>query len=126
MAHDIDGFVLPVPRNQVEAYRRLVEAVAAIWKEHGALDYREFVGDDLMLDGTRSFADVAGASVDDVIVFGWVAFESREARDVANERVATNPRMARLIDASNAGFDARRMVYGGFRSLVPSVDADDG
>ena len=126
MAHYIDGFVLPVPRNRLEAYRRLVEAVSAIWKEHGALDYREFVCDDSMLEGTRSFTDVVAASADEVIVFGWVVFESREARDVANQRVAADPRMASLIDASITGFDARRMVYGGFRSFVPSVDANAG
>ena len=124
MAHYIDGFVLPVPRDRLRAYRRLVEAVSEIWKEHGALDYREFVGDDLMLEGTRSFTDVVAASADEVIVFGWVVFESREARDVANQRVAADPRMATLIAASNTGFEARRMVYGGFQSLVPNVDAN--
>jgi uncharacterized protein YbaA (DUF1428 family) len=124
MGHYIDGFVLPVPRDRLAAYRRLVEAVSEIWKEHGALDYREFVGDDVMLEGTRSFTDVVAASADEAIVFGWVVFESREARDVANQRVAADPRMATLINASNTGFEARRMVYGGFQSLVPNVDAN--
>ncbi|TVR96145.1 MAG: DUF1428 domain-containing protein [Trueperaceae bacterium] len=126
MAHYIDGFVLPVPRNRLEAYRRLVEAVSKIWKEHGALDYREYVGDDVVVEGTRSFTDVVAASADEAIVFGWVVFESREARDSANQRVAADPRMASLIDASNTGFEARRMAYGGFQSFVPSVDANAG
>ncbi len=118
MADYIDGFVLPIPRDRLDAYRRVVEAVAKIWKEHGALDYREYVGDDLMLEGTRSFTDLVSATDDEVIVFGWVTFESREARDLANEKVAADPRMAELVDASKTGFDAERMAYGGFRSFV--------
>jgi uncharacterized protein YbaA (DUF1428 family) len=124
MTHYIDGFVLPVPRDQLKTYREVVEKVAEIWKEHGALDYSEYVGDDFSLEGTRSFADVANAKKDEAIIFGWVAFESREARDLANERVASDPRMADLINplthTSRPIFDANRMVYGGFRSLVQS------
>jgi len=118
MAQYIDGFVLPVPRSRLDDYKCLVEAVAEIWKEHGALDYREYVGDDLNLDGTRSFTDLIAATEDETIVFGWVVFDSREARDLANEKVATDSRMADLIDSSNSGFDAKRMAYGGFQSLV--------
>jgi uncharacterized protein YbaA (DUF1428 family) len=103
MAHYIDGFVLPISRNCLDEYRRLVEAVSEIWKEHGALDYREYVGDDLMLEGTRSFTDVIAATEGEAIVFGWVVFESREARDLANEKVAADPRMADLINSSNSG-----------------------
>lgn len=126
MAHYIDGFVLPVSRKHLDRYRRLVEAVSDIWKEHGALDYMEYVGDDLMLEGTRSFTDVLAASEDEVIVFGWVVFESRAARDLANEKVAADPRMADLINASNSGFEANRMAYGGFQSFVPSSNSNTG
>lgn len=118
MAHYIDGFVLPIPHDRLDDYRSVVESVAAIWKEHGALDYREYVGDDLTLEGTRSFTDAITAGEGDAVVFGWVEFESREARDLANEKVAGDPRMADLINSSNTGFDAERMAYGGFRSLV--------
>lgn len=126
MTQYIDGFVLPVPRDQLNTYREVVGKVAAIWKEHGALDYLEFVGDDLNLEGTRSFTDIANAKEHEAIIFGWVAFESREARDLANKQVAADPRMTDLIDllteASRPIFDAERMVYGGFRSLVQSFD----
>ena len=118
MTQYVDGFVLPVPRDRLDEYRRLSEAVAAIWKEHGALDYREFVGDDMTLEGTRSFVDVVDATEADAVVFGWVAFPSREARDLANAKVAADPRMAGLVDSSNSGFDAKRMVYGGFKPLA--------
>ena len=118
MAIYIDGFTLPIPRDRLNDYKRLVKAVAEIWKEHGALDYHEYVGDDLTLDGTRSFTDLLTAKEDEAIVFGWVVFDSREARDLANKKVANDPRMVDLIDSSHSGFDATRMAYGGFKSLV--------
>jgi len=126
MAHYIDGFVLPISRDRLDEYKRLVEVTAEIWKEHGALDYREYVGDDLTLKGTRSFTDLAATTKGEAIVFGWVEFESREARDLANEKVAADPRMADLIDSSNSGFDVKRMAYGGFQTLVPSSNANAG
>ena len=126
MAHYIDGFVLPVPRSRLDDYRQLVEAVADIWREHGAIDYREYVGDDLELAGTRSFTDLVAAADDETIVFGWVVFESRAARDMANEKVAADPRMADLVESSNSGFDAGRMAYGGFRPLARSSGARPG
>ena len=125
MAQYIDGFVLPISRDRLDEYKRLVEATADIWKEHGALDYREYVGDDMMLEGTQSFTDLAAAGEDEVIVFGWVEFESREARDLANKKVAADPRVADLMSSSDSGFDAKRMAYGGFHSLVRLSRADD-
>ena len=120
MSNYIDGFALPIPRDRLTDYKRVVEAVAAIWKEHGALDYFEYVGDDLKLDGTRSFVDLLAANDQESVIFGWVVFESRKARDVANKRVAADPRMADLIESSDSGFDSTRMAYGGFQSLVPT------
>ena len=118
MAEYIDGFTLPIPRDRLSAYQHVVQNVAAIWKEHGALDYREFVGDDLQIEGTGSFNTMAGAQDDEVVIFGWVVFASREKRDRANALVADDPRMAQLIDAEKIGFDAQRMAYGGFHSLL--------
>ena len=118
MANYVDGFVLPLSREDLAKYRRLVEQVAVIWKEHGALDYREYVGDDHGLEGTRSFLDSTGAAEHEVVIFGWVEFASREARDAANEKVASDPRMAALMGAADSGFDAQRMCYGGFAPLV--------
>lgn len=123
MSNYIDGFVLPISRERLAEYRRLVEAVAEIWKEHGALDYREYVGDDLKLDGTSSFTDLVAATESEAILFGWVEFESREARDLANEKVAADPRMVDLINSTYSGFDARRMAYGGFQLFVRSSSA---
>lgn len=126
MANYIDGFAVPIPRDRLNEYKRLVEAVAEIWKEHGALDYFEYVGDELELEGTRSFTDALAATEDETIVFGWVVFDSREARDLANEKVANDPRMPDLINSSDSGFDAKRMAYGGFQSLVQASNANAG
>ncbi|WP_218396082.1 DUF1428 domain-containing protein [Alteromonas lipotrueae] len=124
MANYIDGFVFPLSRNHLNEYKRLAESVAQIWKEHGALDYFEYVGDDMSLEGTRSFTDVVAATDNEIVVFGWVVFDSRETRDLANEKVSSDSRVVDLINSSNSGFDAKRMVYGGFNSLVRTCDVN--
>ena len=122
MTHYIDGFVFPIPRDRVNEYKGIAEAVAEIWKEHGAIDYLEYVGDDMEREGTRSFTDLVAATQHEVIVFGWVVFASSQARDLANDKVEADPRMmdlvAPLIDPSNPVFDGNRMAYGGFKPLV--------
>lgn len=122
MAPYIDGFIVPIPRAQLETYKASAEQIAAIWKEHGALEYCECVGDDLEIEGTRSFNKIAGAGEDEVVIFGYTVFPSREARDQACAQVPADPRIpdlvAPLIDPSRFIFDASRMVYGGFQTLV--------
>jgi uncharacterized protein YbaA (DUF1428 family) len=118
MSQYIDGFVLPIPRARIDDYRRVAEAAAEIWKEHGALEYWECLGDDLKGEGLRSFSDLVTASEGETVVFAWVVFESREARDAANEKICSDPRMATLIDPENPIFDSSRMAYGGFKPLV--------
>lgn len=121
MKHYIDGFVLPIPSDQLSVYKEVVKKVAEIWKEYGALNYSEYVCDDFSLEGTKSFAEITNANKNESIIFGWVVFESREARDLANKKVAEDPRMADLINPltnkSNPIFDAERMVFGGFKPL---------
>ena len=118
----IDGFVFPIPRIHLDQYQEIAEQVAAIWKEHGALSYLEYVGDDMSYEGTRSFVNMVDANEDEVIIFGWVVFESREDRDIANQKVHNDARMidlvAPIIDPSNMIFNPMRMAYGGFRPLV--------
>lgn len=124
MANYIDGFVLPVPRIHLDEYKRVAEKVAEIWKEYGALAYFEYVGEDLKLEGTRSFIDVVDLKADEVVVFGWVLFPSKETRDLANKQVPDDQRMIALVapltESTKLVFDAGRMVYGGFQSLVRS------
>lgn len=124
MSNYIDGFALPIPRKYLKEYKAVAKKVAAIWMEHGALAYFEYVGDELQLQGTRSFPEALDATADEAIIFGWVVFESREARDFANKRVAADARMVELIapltNPKKLVFDAQRMVYAGFKPLVQS------
>tara|TARA_B100000780_G_C21021125_1_gene409265 strand:- start:504 stop:881 length:378 start_codon:yes stop_codon:yes gene_type:complete len=124
MGNYIDGFVFPIQKKHTDAYKAIAEKVAEIWKEYGALAYFEFIGDDLRLEGTRSFTDVIDVSEDEEVVFGWVVFPSKEVRDIANKKVPEDSRMetlvAPLFNTEKPIFDARRMVYGGFKPLVKS------
>ena len=124
MENYIDGFVLPVPQIHLNEYKSVSEKVAEIWKEYGALAYFEYVGQDLKLEGTRSFIELVDLKEDEVIVFGWVIFPSKEIRDRANKQVPADSRMTDLVtpltDPKRLIFDAERMVYGGFHPLVQS------
>lgn len=118
MSAYVDGYVFPIPSNKLSEYKQLAERVALIWKEHGALDYREYVADDLHLDGTRSFDELMNSDETETIIFGYVTFASRSARDLANQSVPNDPRVSEIINSTNTGFDVSRMFYGGFKSLV--------
>ncbi|MBR9860558.1 DUF1428 family protein [bacterium] len=122
MSNYIDAFVFPIAEKYLNEYKEIVEQVAEIWKEYGALSYNEFVGDDLHLEGTRSFIDAIEVKADDEVIFGWVVFPSKVVRDEANRKVPVDPRMeklvAPLVDPKRMIFNADRMVYGGFKALV--------
>jgi uncharacterized protein YbaA (DUF1428 family) len=122
MENYIDGFVLPVPRIHLNEYKGVAEKVAEIWKEYGALQYFEYVGEDLKLEGPRSFIELVDMKEDEVVIFGWVLFPSKEVRDRANKQVPADSRMTELVapltDPKRMIFDAERMVYGGFQPLV--------
>ncbi len=122
MKNYIDGFVLPIPRIYLDEYKKVAEKVAGIWKEYGAIAYFESVGDDLSLEGTKSFIETLEANEDEVIIFGWVVFPSKEIRDLANKKVPIDPRMTELVkpltNPNKLIFDGSRMVYGGFQLLV--------
>jgi len=122
MTNYIDGFVLPVPRIYLDEYKKVAKQVAGIWKEYGAIAYFEYLGDDMTLEGTKSFIEAVDAKEDEEIVFGWVVFPSKEVRDLANKQVPMDPRMTELVvpltNPERLIFDASRMVYGGFNPLV--------
>ena len=122
MSNYIDGFILPIPQKHLEEYKQVAKLVAEVWKEYGALAYFEYVGDDMKLEGTRSFTEAVKSKEDETVIFGWVVFESKEARDNANAQVPHDKRMAELVgpltDPARLIFDAERMVYGGFKPLV--------
>lgn len=122
MTNYIDGFVFPIRKIYLSEYKKVAEKVAEIWKEHGAIAYFEFVGDDLHLEGVKSFITTIEVKEDEEIIFGWVVFPSKEIRDSANEKVFTDPRVTELLapltDPKKIIFDSSRMVYGGFKPLI--------
>ncbi|QTN39795.1 DUF1428 domain-containing protein [Cryomorphaceae bacterium] len=124
MSSYIDGFVFPIAEAQLEAYKEVADQVARIWVEHGATSYREFYGDDLRLEGTRSFTDVAEVKEGEVVIFGLTIFPSKAARDGAFQKVLDDPRMRALekplMQGDSPIFDPSRMVFGGFRELINS------
>lgn len=115
----VDGFVIPVPKKNVEAYRRIARKAGKVWKEHGALEYRECVGDDLkVMTGLTMFTKAARAKPNETVMFSWIVYKSRAHRDRVNARVMKDPRIANMMDMNAMPFDAKRMVYGGFRTIV--------
>lgn len=122
MNNYIDGFVFPIPKEHLTQYKEVAVQVSEIWKEYGAISYHEYVGDDFSLEGTKSFIDNVEAKENEVVIFGWVVFPSKEIRDAANLKVPQDARMAELVtpimNPEKLIFDARRMIYGGFKSLI--------
>jgi uncharacterized protein YbaA (DUF1428 family) len=113
----VDGFVLPVPRKNLPAYQRLAQKAGRIWQEHGALEYRECVGDDLDVKMGRSFPRQLKLKRGETAVFSWIVYRSRAHRDQVNAKVMKDPRIAGM-DPKGMPFDVKRMVYGGFKTLV--------
>lgn len=118
MARYVDGFVLPLPKKNVEAYRRIAQKASRVWREHGALEYRECVGDDLDVKLGMSFPRRVKSKPGETVVLAWIVYKSRAHRDRVNAKVMKDPRTAKMIDPKNMPFDVKRMVYGGFKVLV--------
>lgn len=118
MAHYVDGFVVPVPTRNLDAYRRMAELAGKVWKEHGALEYREFVADDVKPGKVTSFPQSVQLKDDETVVFAWIVYESREERDRINAKVMEDPRIKDSMDPKTMPFDGMRMFWGGFKGLV--------
>lgn len=115
--HYVDGFVLPVPRAHIEAYRRLAQDAGKVWMEYGALQYWECVGDDVPMGKRTSFPQAVQLQDNETVVFSWIIYASREERDRINAAVMKDPRIAGM-DPASMPFDAKRMFWGGFQTLV--------
>ena len=113
----VDGYVLPVPRKNMLAYGRIARKAGKIWREHGALQVRECVGDDLDVKGMVPFPRRIKLKRGETVVFSWIVFKSRAHRDRVNAKVVKDPRLYKL-DPKSMPFDCKRMVYGGFKVLV--------
>jgi uncharacterized protein YbaA (DUF1428 family) len=113
----VDGFVVPVPKNNIEVYKRFSEMAGRVWKEHGALEYVECVADDVKPGKVTSFPQAVKLEADEVVVFSWIVYESREHRDRVNAAVMSDPRL-KDMDPKSMPFDAMRMFFGGFTVLL--------
>ena len=114
----VDGFVLPVPKKNLTAYRRMAQKAGRVWREHGALDYKEFVGDDLKVKGLVSFPRLAKPKPGETVVFAYIVYKSKAHRNQVNAKVMKDPRLAKMMDPKKMPCDIKRMAYGGFRVLV--------
>jgi uncharacterized protein YbaA (DUF1428 family) len=114
----VDGYVLPVPKKNLPAYRRMAQKAGKIWREHGALEFRECVGDDLNVKMGVPFPRMIKLKPGETVVFSWIRFKSRAHRDRVNAKVMKDPRLASMMDGKSMPFDFKRMLYGGFKGLV--------
>ena len=114
----VDGFLLAVPKKNLQAYRRMSEKAGKVWREFGALEYRECVGDDLKVQMGLPFPKLMKLKPGETAVFSWIVYKSKAHRDSVNAKVMKDPRIANMCDPKNPPFDMKRMCYGGFKILV--------
>lgn len=114
----VDGFVLPLPKGKVETYREVASKCGAIWREHGALQFRECIAEDVKSGTLTSFPQSVNLQPDETVIFSWIVYESRAHRDEVNDKVMKDPRMADMMKPEAMPFDGKRMIYGGFEVLV--------
>ncbi len=118
MPEYVDGFVLVVPKKGLENYKKIAKVASKIWREHGALDYRECVGEDLNIKMGVPFRKLTKAKPSEVVIFAFITYKSKKQRDSINKKVMADPRMASLCDPDKPPFDMKRFSYGGFETLV--------
>lgn len=114
----VDGFVLPVPKKNLKAYARIATIAGKIWKEHGALEFRECVGDDLAVKWGVPFTKMIKLKPGETVIFSFIVFKSRAHRDQVNAKVMKDERLNQAMEKAKMPFDVKRMVYGGFKTIV--------
>jgi len=114
----VDGFIVAVPKKNVEAYRRMARKAGKIWREHGALEFHECVADDVAKGKLTSFPRSVKLKPSETVMFSWITYKSRKDRDRVNAKVMADKRLAKMMDVKSMPFDAKRMIYGGFKSIV--------
>jgi uncharacterized protein YbaA (DUF1428 family) len=114
----IDGFVVPVPKKNVKAYRAMATRAGKIWMEYGALSFHENVANDVKPGKWTSFPQSVKLKKDEVVMFSWIVYKSRKDRDRINKKVMADPRLAKMMKGKDLPFDGKRMIYGGFKTLV--------
>ena len=114
----VDGFIVPVPSKQLASYRSMARKAGKVWREHGAIDYREWVADDVKVGKLTSFPRSVKLKPREVVVFSWITYKSRKDRDRINAKVMKDPRMETMMKGEKPPFDGKRMIFGGFEVLV--------
>ena len=114
----VDGYVLPVPKKNVAAYRRMAQKAGKVWRDHGAFEYIECVADDVKPGKQTSFPQSVKLKVGETVVFAYIVYKSRAHRDRVNAKVMKDPRLANMMDPKALPFDGKRMFWGGFKVLV--------
>jgi len=118
MAHCVDGFVVPVPKKNLDAYRRMARKAGKIWREYGALEYFECIADDVQPGKLTSFPQSVMLKPGETVMFSWIVYKSRKQRDQVNAKVMKDPRLAPMMDLKNMPFDGKRMFWGGFKTII--------
>ncbi|MGH8642522.1 MAG: DUF1428 domain-containing protein [Burkholderiales bacterium] len=114
----VDGFVLPVPKKKLQAYRRMAQKAGKVWRDHGALEFRECVADDVKPGKRTSFPQSVKLKKGETVFFSYIVYKSRAQRDRVNAKVMKDPRIKAMGDFKDMPFDVKRMIYGGFKVLV--------
>ena len=114
----VDGFVIPVPKKNVKAYLKMAKKAARVWKDHGALEVRECVAEDVKVGKWTSFPRSVKQKPGETVFFSWIVYKSRKDRDKVNAKVMKDPRLADMMSQDNRTFDGKRMIYGGFTVSV--------
>ncbi|HKX55017.1 MAG TPA: DUF1428 domain-containing protein [Xanthomonadales bacterium] len=118
MARYVDGFVIPVKKDRLEDYKKMARLACKVWMELGAIDYVECVADDVEVGKRTSFPRSVKLKEDEVVVFAYIGYKNRATRDRVMKKIMEDPRLAQYADAKNLPFDAKRMFFGGFKSIV--------
>ena len=114
----VDGFIVPVPKKKLDAYRALARKAGKVWREHGALEYRECVAEDVKPGKLTSFPQSVKLKPQETVVFSWIVYKSRKHRDRVNAKVMKDPRLADMMDFKKLPFDGKRMIYGGLEMML--------
>ena len=114
----VDGFVVPVPRKNLPAYRRMARKAGKVWREHGAVEYKEWISDDVKVGKLTSFPRSVKLKPGETVVFSYIVYKSRAHRDRVNAKVMKDPRLADMMDPKSTPFDGKRLIYGGFKKLI--------
>jgi uncharacterized protein YbaA (DUF1428 family) len=114
----VDGFILPVPKKNLRAYRAMAQKAGKVWREHGALDYKECVADDVKVGKVTSFPRSVKLKGSETVIFSYIVYKSRADRDRIVAKVMKDPRLAKMMNPKAMPFDGKRMIYGGFKILV--------